>query len=222
MKRLIAIFTVFLILSLCAVPCLAAELTQVGASDSHTVYASYRYSSDENVYNAALKDGKYTITTGDGLTFTVTPDSPDAGLVLVLRMIPVTDKAAYEWFQSCTSEIGSNILPFDIFFINADGSRAELTGSIKIEVTLPDGYGNPVVCYLSTDGRTTVLDSSVKDGVITFSTNHNSYYVIAQKTGDSPQTGDNSNMLLWLALLVISGGVLTALFVSHKKRNTAA
>ena len=34
---------------------------------------------------------------------------------------------------------------------------------------------------------------------------------------DSPQTGDNGNMILWIALLFISGGACTALTVKHKK-----
>ena len=33
----------------------------------------------------------------------------------------------------------------------------------------------------------------------------------------SPQTGDNSNLMLWIALLLASGGVCTALTVKRKK-----
>ena len=38
---------------------------------------------------------------------------------------------------------------------------------------------------------------------------------------DSPQTGDNSNMFLWIALLFISGGAVIALTVVDRKRRTA-
>ena len=42
---------------------------------------------------------------------------------------------------------------------------------------------------------------------------------IKPEPGDnSPQTGDTSNLMLWIALLFISGGVLTLLGVSGKKR----
>ena len=34
---------------------------------------------------------------------------------------------------------------------------------------------------------------------------------------DSPQTGDNSNLMLWIALLLVSGGACTALTVKRKK-----
>lgn len=37
---------------------------------------------------------------------------------------------------------------------------------------------------------------------------------------DSPQTGDNSNMFLWIALLFISGGaVITLTVVRQKEKN---
>ena len=35
---------------------------------------------------------------------------------------------------------------------------------------------------------------------------------------DSPQTGDNSNLMLWIALLFISGGVLTGVTVFDKRK----
>ena len=39
---------------------------------------------------------------------------------------------------------------------------------------------------------------------------------------DSPQTGDNSNMILWIALLFISGGVLTGVTVFDKRKRHSA
>ena len=39
---------------------------------------------------------------------------------------------------------------------------------------------------------------------------------------DSPQTGDNSNMILWIALLFISGGVVTGTMVISKKKKRSA
>ena len=39
---------------------------------------------------------------------------------------------------------------------------------------------------------------------------------------DSPQTGDNSNMFLWIALLFISGGAVITLIVADRKRRMAS
>ena len=39
---------------------------------------------------------------------------------------------------------------------------------------------------------------------------------------DSPQTGDNSNMILWIALLFVSGGVVIGITVYSKKKKENA
>lgn len=39
---------------------------------------------------------------------------------------------------------------------------------------------------------------------------------------DSPQTGDTSNMMLWVALLFVSGGALTAFTVAKKRKKQSA
>ena len=41
---------------------------------------------------------------------------------------------------------------------------------------------------------------------------------VTAKLPKSPQTGDNSNLMLWIALLFVSGGVLTVLGLNGKKR----
>ncbi|HCT16050.1 MAG TPA: hypothetical protein DIW36_01305, partial [Ruminococcaceae bacterium] len=38
----------------------------------------------------------------------------------------------------------------------------------------------------------------------------------------SPQTGDNSNLMLWIALLFISGGVVTGTAIISKKKKHSA
>lgn len=40
---------------------------------------------------------------------------------------------------------------------------------------------------------------------------------VTAKLPKSPQTGDNSNLMLWIALLFISGGACTVLTVKRKK-----
>ena len=38
----------------------------------------------------------------------------------------------------------------------------------------------------------------------------------------SPKTGDNSNLLLWIVLLLASGGVLTVLGIASRKKSKNA
>ena len=107
-------------------------------------------------------------------------------------------------------ETGTDILPFDIYF-EKDGQRIPLNSKIQITITLPDGYQSPLVCYVTTDGKATVLPSNVKDGKISFETEHTSYYVLADKIkepGDSPQTGDSTNLLLYVTIMVFSACIL--------------
>ena len=41
---------------------------------------------------------------------------------------------------------------------------------------------------------------------------------VTAKLPESPQTGDNSNLMLWIALLFISGGILTGVTVFDKRK----
>lgn len=222
MKKILFAALVLILVLCSAVPCFAAEY-KPGDEIKIDVSATYRYSSEPNVYDSGLGNGKYSVTTSDGVTVTVTPENPlPDGARLVVRQVTKDDAAAWKWFSDCTKDIGENILPFDIYFIDADGKEISVTGKMTVEISLPDGYGTPVACYLSTDERTTVLESKRTGNKVIFETDHNSYYVVAQKkgTGGSPQTGDNSNLTLWIALLLASvGAISVAVYGSRKKRS---
>ena len=86
---------------------------------------------------------------------------------------------------------------------------------------------NPVVYSLKSDGSMELLSADVKNGTITFTTDGSPYYVLGEKDsgstpsnpGDSPQTGDNSHMALWIALLAASvfGLAGTAVYSKRKR-----
>ena len=122
-------------------------------------------------------------------------------------------------FLTCMKDTGTNILPFDIYFTDEYGNRVSPTGSRKITITLPGGYETPIACHLAPDGTVMVLDSSVKNGEIGFSTDHNSFCVIAdmKPDGGSPRTGDNSNMRLWIIMMTASVASLAAFGVVGRK-----
>ena len=76
----------------------------------------------------------------------------------------------------------------------------------------------------------------MKDGKATFEATGFSYYTFVGTekvsgeqggpavddnnggTGNTPQTGDNSNLILWIALMFVSATVLTVLTVYSKKK----
>ena len=67
------------------------------------------------------------------------------------------------------------------------------------------------------------MPAAVENGYIVFETNHLSQYgIVGTNTGSgaTPQTGDSSSVL-WLAILCISGGVLTVLGIAGKRKESA-
>ena len=111
------------------------------------------------------------------------------------------------------------------------------------------GYDKYEVVYIVNDEIKETLPAAVENGYIVFETNHLSQYGIiatntgngttspntgettspktgngtkSPKTGDttSPKTGDNSNIVLWAALLFISCGALAGTLVIDKKKKT--
>lgn len=115
---------------------------------------------------------------------------------------------------------------------------------MKIRIALPEdlkGYDKYEVVYIVNDEIKETIPAAVENGYIVFETNHLSQYgIIATNTGSttqptdptkpaenkpgnttSPKTGDNSNMFLWLALLLASSGagILTSIYGRKKKRS---
>ena len=100
---------------------------------------------------------------------------------------------------------------------------------------------------LAETGAVTEMESQAEGTAITFTTDHNSYYVLAeteeghtpvepddpdedgsgqpsdgdtsQSGGSSPQTGDDGQLLVWWALLLVSGGALLMILFRAKKQN---
>lgn len=137
---------------------------------------------------------------------------PDAVLVageeFLLRV-----RHAWTWFESCMKSHGSKLYPMEIYFLDQDGNRQEVTIGITVTVQSPTAYTKPIACSLSTGGKVNTLSSKTDGGKISFSTDGNRYYVLTEKnTGNTPgtdtpgshQTGDTSKIYLWTAVVGIS------------------
>lgn len=114
---------------------------------------------------------------------------------------------------------------------NTDG------GKVTVDPENPQAGDEVTITTKPEDGKTVdkviVTDENGKeiavtdngDGTYTF-TQPDGKVTIKVKFGkkpgnpDSPQTGDNSNMILWIALLFVSGASLTGMAVIGKKRKT--
>ena len=118
---------------------------------------------------------------------------------------------------------------------------------MKIRIALPEdvkGYDKYEVVYILDDEIKETIPAMVEDGYIVFETNHLSQYgIIATNTGTtaggsetanpqtnnngkatqntdatSPQTGDNSNIAIWLVVLFVSFGGVVGCTVYGRRR----
>ena len=131
----------------------------------------------------------------------------------------------------------------DINVLDGNNNVVKISNTkMKIRIALPEdlkGYDKYEVVYIVNDEIKETLPAAVENGYIVFETNHLSQYgIIATNTGNgttspktgettspntgngttSPKTGDTSNIVLWAALLFVSGGVAIATTVVSRKK----
>lgn len=112
-----------------------------------------------------------------------------------------------------------------------DGGDVEVTpkapqegDKVTIKPTPEDGYEAGNVVVRDEDGNEIPVTKN-EDGTYTFTQPEGKVTItvdFAEKTetggSDSPQTGDNGNMLLWIMLLVASAAALTATAVYNRRK----
>ena len=115
----------------------------------------------------------------------------------------------------------------DINVLDGNNNVVKISNTkMKIRIALPEdlkGYDKYEVVYIVNDEIKETIPAAVENGYIVFETNHLSQYgIVGTNTGNgtkSPQTGDNSNLALWFAVLLISGGaVIGTTVISRKKK----
>jgi hypothetical protein len=198
-------------------------IEESGQSLPIRVKAVFIESSDPNMYKNNVSSGTSSVTTRNGITVTITGDKEaiEPDVRLVVREITAEEAEPYDWFSGVLKDTGTGIVPFDIYF-EKDGQKIPLNFKIKITIVLPDGYAAPFVCYVTTDGKVEILPSSVKNGRITFETDHTSYFVLADEIkdpGDAPKMGDNMKSLLYISLMILSVGILLFMMGRYKKKS---
>ena len=130
----------------------------------------------------------------------------------------------------------NNVYILDIHFENANGEETKVNANMVVTVPVPEGWdpANVAVYYVNPETGELVDMKAVvsEDGkTATFTTNHFSYYALVQKTttdqkepieGDNSdnsitQSGDNTNLSLWFALLMLAGTGLAGTELYRKK-----
>lgn len=297
MKKLTMLFVALVLMLQCGVTAFAAETESVEIG----VYAKTEYDI-EGVHSAEPEDGKGEIVTDDGVTVSIT-DAPEGAVRLMVIPVPKTEKEAWDWITASLKGTADPVHTFDIYFEDQDGKRIDADGAV-VTINCPHCTAVPVVCSLDSDGTVHVLTGTAQGSAVTFTTNGNTYYVMAEelpkhdvqiedkpggdveidnpdpktgdevtitpdpddgkevadvivkdedgneipvtdngdgtytyeqpdgdvtvevtfrdeKTPDSPQTGDYTNMWLWWLLLIISGTALILIVATNRKKYTA-
>ena len=99
--------------------------------------------------------------------------------------------------------------------------------TVSVPFELPEGKTGTdyYVAYVADDGTITAMPTTYADGVLSFETTHFSNYVVLenvtvtpQPTPDpsNPQTGDNSHLMLFVVLMVVSAAGLTVCLTKRR------
>ena len=161
----------------------AAQETQTG-QNSQTVLTT-----KVNGHPDTVEKGSGEVTLDDGTAVTVEGASlPDGLLFVVEHILEEENGEIHDWVGKCMEGLGTNLRVYDIYFVDSNGQRYEGDGQSTVTISLNGGYRNPSVYYVSGQGSVTRMESSVSDGRISFTTTHNSYYVLAEQPEGGNET----------------------------------
>ena len=116
----------------------------------------------------------------------------------------------------------------DINVLDGNSNVVNISNTkMKIRIALPDdlkGYNKYEVVYILNGEIKETIPAAAENGYIVFETSHLSQYgIIATNAGNgvkSSQTGDNNDLMLWFAALLLSGStVIGATVISRKKKH---
>ena len=208
---------------------LSASVTAFAAEpDDETidVYAKYVNHTEWNIVPVDAA-GNGSTTLSDGTQITV-GGAARSGWQLVID--PITEKDALDWIGDILNGKAKDLSPLHIYFIDASGN-IKTADSVTVTVKLRSKLTDPAAYSLTSEGKTAGLTVTAKDGSLTFTTDGSPYYVLGEKDngstppagetpsdpGNSPQTGENSHMALWIALSAASVFGLAGTAVYSKK-----
>lgn len=209
MKRLLAALLAVMLVCSMSFPAFAAVYEK-----ENNVTVKY-VTALEGVYVAEVENGAAFIS-ADDVSVSVT-DAPSNAKTLVI--IPMTGDAL-SWIKGCAD--GDTKAAYDIHFEDVLGNRINADG-VNVSIT---AYGaNLTVSSVNTSGADKSLSSTTAGGSVSFTTDGSHYYVISENVGaeqppipDTPQTGDNSMIKLWVITAILSA-VMILFLASRKRRN---
>lgn len=234
MKRFFTFFLTCILIAGLVLPCYAAS----GYIDKKDGYAAgdvyARFIKNTQWEEASVISGTAAVTTDDGYVVTVT-GIPSEAVVLKVFSIPPSESSAREWMEGCIDGKYDIEAAFDIWFEDTDGNRILADG---VQISIKKCENDSILFSLSTAGQNKELESIKENGVIQFTADGSSYYVLAKEVSaaepldpdksvgvDTPAkpnttaavaTGDNSYILIYFISAITAGIILVELLLWMK------
>lgn len=148
----------------------------------------------------------------------------------------ITKGAAYDKAVSALSDVGKKFKLYDVHFENAEGDEVQPNGLVTVYYPISEGYdADHVVLYrINEDGTKTLVKGNVENGFYKVITKSFSTYALVEKgstitdaentqnAGNQnqgvPQTGDTTNMAVYVLLALASAGMLGVTLVTGKRK----
>ena len=148
----------------------------------------------------------------------------------------ITKGAAYDKAVSALSDVGKKFKLYDVHFENAEGDEVQPNGLVTVYYPISAGYdADHVVLYrINEDGTKTLVKGNVENGFYKVITKSFSTYALVEKgstitdaentqnAGNQnqgvPQTGDTTNMAVYVLLALASAGMLGVALVTGKRK----
>lgn len=153
----------------------------------------------------------------------------DAGLIAAGTQLHVEEYAkdsfVYQEAAAAVAQEVENCRQFAVYEIDLTNKNGveihEVGGYIAVTMPLPEGFsdGKVLTMYrLEEDGTLTKCDTTVKDGKITFLTDHFSTYILTESNTNAVKTSDEVTSLFVLDVLLLIGAVMMLCALYRKKR----
>ena len=216
MKKIFSILSAVLLALLISIPAYAAEtIGEVPGNAEISVYAKYVDNTGFSVISTD-ENGSGSITLPDGTEITISGADKASGKVIVEE---VTDKEALDWAKNLLGDKADGAKIYYVCVLDENGLSQPAYG---ITVTIKTKDGTTYTAVALKDDTSSKLNSSNKNGSVTFTTDGSYFYALCRESaktpgGNSPQTGNATNLALWITLLCVSGSMCVAAVGIRKK-----
>ena len=184
-KKRLAILLLLCILTDCfGIVCHAEDLAAMGQKAADFgVYATYK-EGRKDYFTAETKNGKSELQIRGGTSITA-KGIPENIRSLVVYPIVSEDTAAWAWFSACMNGKGTDLAPYEIYFLDQKGEKTSAE-NVTITISIPGNMGNPAVFSLSSGGDLNMLSAQKGSGKMTFRADGREYYILAEKINPTP------------------------------------